>query len=128
MKLTQKWYVTLRHPKMHSHTKFGNSTIKNIRKYASESIPILETRSEVKVKDKVIRVWYAASRHPKMHACLKFGIQTSKIIRDMLQTRILKKQGQRSRSGSLYSEYGTRHSTITRCLYTLHLGFLPQII
>ena len=27
---TRKWYVTLRHPKMHPHTKFGISTSKNI--------------------------------------------------------------------------------------------------
>ena len=28
--VTQLWYVTLRHPKMHSHTKFGIPTSKNI--------------------------------------------------------------------------------------------------
>ena len=28
--VTQKWYATLRHPKMHSHTKFGISTFNNI--------------------------------------------------------------------------------------------------
>ena len=28
--VTQKWYVTLRHPKMHPHTKFGIPTSKNI--------------------------------------------------------------------------------------------------
>ena len=27
---TQKWYVALRHPKMHPHTKFGIPTSKNI--------------------------------------------------------------------------------------------------
>ena len=28
--VTQKWYVTLRHPKMHPHTKFGIPISKNI--------------------------------------------------------------------------------------------------
>ena len=28
--VTQKWYVTLRHPKMHPQTKFGIPTSKNI--------------------------------------------------------------------------------------------------
>ena len=29
--VTRKWYATLRHPKMHPHTKFGIPTSKNIR-------------------------------------------------------------------------------------------------
>ena len=28
--VTRKWYATLRHPKMHTHTKFGIPTSKNI--------------------------------------------------------------------------------------------------
>ena len=28
--VTRKWYATLRHPKMHPHTKFGIPTLKNI--------------------------------------------------------------------------------------------------
>ena len=28
--MTQKWFVTLRHPKMNSHTKFGIPIAKNI--------------------------------------------------------------------------------------------------
>ena len=28
--MTQKWYATLRHPKMYPHTKFGIPTSKNI--------------------------------------------------------------------------------------------------
>ena len=111
--------LTLRHPKMHSNTKFGIPTKKNIgnipesmpilekwirgqshsdlrivrditssqdefihgiwnsyhkeyRRYAPDSIPILETRSEVKVK--VTQGWYVALRHPKMHAHTNFGI------------------------------------------------------
>ena len=30
VKVTQKWYLTLRHPKMHPHIKFGIPTSKNI--------------------------------------------------------------------------------------------------
>ena len=29
--MTQKWYTTLRHTKMHLHTKFGIPTSKNIK-------------------------------------------------------------------------------------------------
>ena len=29
--VTQRWYVTLRHPKIHPHTKFGIPTSNNIR-------------------------------------------------------------------------------------------------
>ena len=29
--LTRKWYITLRYPKMHPHTKFGIPNSKNIR-------------------------------------------------------------------------------------------------
>ena len=31
VKVTQKWYVALRHPKLHTHTKFGIPTFNNIR-------------------------------------------------------------------------------------------------
>ena len=31
VKVTQKWYNSLRHQKLHPHTKFGISTFKNIR-------------------------------------------------------------------------------------------------
>ena len=29
--VTRKWYMTLRYPKMHPHTKFGIPKLKNIR-------------------------------------------------------------------------------------------------
>ena len=45
--MTRKWYMTLRYPKMHPHTKFGIPNSKNMR-YALDTI-ILKTRSEVKV-------------------------------------------------------------------------------
>ena len=42
--VTQKWYATLGHPKMHPHTKCGIPTSN-----ALDLMHILETRSEVKV-------------------------------------------------------------------------------
>ena len=44
--VTQKWFVTLRNPKMHLHTKFGIPISKNI----GDMHQFLETRSEVKFK------------------------------------------------------------------------------
>ena len=81
--VTQLWYATLRHPKMHPHTKFEIPTSNNIR-YAPDTIN-LKTWSEVKVKG--TRKWYAILRHPKMHPHTKFGIPTSKNIGDMHRTR-----------------------------------------
>ena len=81
--VTQLWYVTLRHPKMHSHTKFEIPTSNNMR-YALDTI-ILKTRSEVKVK--VTQKWYLTPCHPKMHLYTKFGIPMSKNIGDMHQTQ-----------------------------------------
>ena len=46
--VAQKWYATLRHPKMHPHTKFEFPTSNHIRD-AHDKI-ILKTRAEVKVK------------------------------------------------------------------------------
>ena len=45
-------------------------------------MPILETRSEVKVT----QGWYATICHPKMHAHTKCVIPTSNNIGDMLRT------------------------------------------
>ena len=44
--MTQKWFVTFTHPKMHLHTKFGIPISKNI----GDMHHFLETRSEVKFK------------------------------------------------------------------------------
>ena len=44
--VTQKWFVTLRHPKMHLHTKFGIPISNNV----GDMHKFLETRSEVKFK------------------------------------------------------------------------------
>ena len=43
----RKWYVTLRHHKMHPHTKIWNSYLKEYKRYAPDTI-ILKTWSEVK--------------------------------------------------------------------------------
>ena len=37
VKVTQKWYETLRHQKLHPHTNFGIPTFNNIR-YAPDTI------------------------------------------------------------------------------------------
>ena len=81
--VTQSWYTTLRHSKMHPHTKFGIPTSNSMR-YAPDTI-ILKTRSEVKVT--VTRKWYATLHYPKMYPHTKFGIPTSKNIGDMDRTR-----------------------------------------
>ena len=81
--VTQFWYATLRHPKMHPHTKFEIPTSNNIR-YAPDTI-ILKTRSEVKVT--VTQKWYVALCHPKMNLHTKFGIPISKNMGDMHKTQ-----------------------------------------
>ena len=91
--VTRKWNVTIRHFKMHSHTKlpskvhlhtkFGNPTLKNVEDVLKTRI--LKTRS--KVNGTVTRIWYATLCHPKMHFHIKFGIPTSKNIGDMHQTQ-----------------------------------------
>ena len=57
------------------------------KSYAPDSMPILETRSEVKVT--LTQKLYATLNHPRMHLQNKFGIPTSNNIRDMLRTRLL---------------------------------------
>ena len=91
--VTQLWYATFCHPKMHPHTKFEIPTSNNMR-YAPDTI-ILKTRSEVKLKVTVTRKWYATLRHPKMYPHTKFGIPTSKNIGDMDRTR--KREGRTDR-------------------------------
>ena len=65
-----------------------NSYLKEYWRYAPDSMPFLETRSEVKFKVTVTQLWYATLRHPKMHPHTKFEIRTSNNIRDMLWTRL----------------------------------------
>ena len=83
-----KWNVTIRHFKMHSHTKlpskmhlhtkFGIPPLKNVRDVLQTRI--LKTRSKVNVT--VTRIWYVPLRHRKMYFHIKFGIPTSKYIGD----------------------------------------------
>ena len=91
--VTVKWYVRIRHFKMHSHTKlpskmhlhtkFGIPTLKNVRDVLQTRI--LKTRSKVNVT--VTRIWFVTLRHPKTNFHTKFRIPTSKNIRDMHQTQ-----------------------------------------
>ena len=91
--VTVKWNVTIRHFKMHSHTKlpsnmhlhtkFGMPTLKNARDVLQTRI--LKTRSKVNVT--VIRIWYVTLLHPKTYFHTKFRIPTSKNIGDMHQTQ-----------------------------------------
>ena len=83
--VTQKWYVTLNHPKMQLYSEFGIPISKN-RRYAPDSMQFLETRSEVKFKVTKTQLWYATLCHLKMHPQTKFEIPTPNNIRDMLRT------------------------------------------
>ena len=118
---SQNWYITLSHPKMQPHTKFGIPSSNNIEKNAPNMI-ILKTKSKVKVT--MTSKWYMTLDHPKMHPHTKFGIPISNNIRDMLRTQWLSKLGQRSRSQ--WPENGTWHSAIPRCIHTSNLEFLPK--
>ena len=73
-----KWYKTLHHPKMHSHTKIGIPISNNIR---DPDTIIIKTMSEVKVT--VTQKWYVTLPHPKMHIHTEFGIPISKNIENM---------------------------------------------
>ena len=97
--VTQFWYATLCHPKIHAHTKFEIPTYNNMR-YTPEMI-ILKTRSEVKVKVSVTRKWYATLRHSKMYPHTKFGIPALKNIGDMDRTR--KRDGQTDSAFTIYA-------------------------
>ena len=80
--VTQVWYATLCHPKMHPHTKFEIPTSNNM-KYAPDMI-IQKTRSEVKVT--VTQKWYVTLLHPEVHPHTNLGVPTSKNVSDMLPT------------------------------------------
>ena len=62
-----------------------NSYLKEYRRYAPDSMQLLETMSEVKFKVTVTQLWYAKLCHPMMHLHTKFEIPTSNNIRDMLR-------------------------------------------
>ena len=84
---TRKWFVTLRHSKIHLHTKIWNSYLKEYMRHAPDTMQFLEFRSQVKFKDTVTQLWYRTLRHPTMHLHIKFEIFTSNNIRDMLRTQ-----------------------------------------
>ena len=65
-----------------------NFYLKEIRRYAPDSMQFLETRSEVKVI--VTQLWYVTLHHPKMHSHNKFEIPTSNDMRCAPDTIILK--------------------------------------
>ena len=67
-----------------------NSYLKEIRRYAPDSMQFLETRSEVKIKVIVTQLLYATLRYPKMDSHTKFEIPTSKYNRCAPDTIILK--------------------------------------
>ena len=113
---------TFTHRLWNSYLHVLDCYVHEYRRYALDSMPILETRSDVKVTQGC----YATLRHHKMHAHTKFWIPTSNNIRYMLLTRILKKLGQRSRSP--WPENGTQHSTTPRWIHRPNLGFLPSRI
>ena len=69
---------------MYLRTKFGIPISK--RRYASDSMQFLETRSEVKVT--VTQLLYVTLPHLKMHPPTQFEIPTSNNIRDKLRTRL----------------------------------------
>ena len=71
-----------------STNQICNSYLKEYRGYAPDSIPILETRLEVKVT--VTQKWNGTLFHPKMHSHAEFGIPASNYKRYALDTIILK--------------------------------------
>ena len=164
---SQNWYMTLCHPKMQPHTKFGiptwnrkkcsnmiiikknwvrgqghsdsklvfdtwpsqdafthqiwNSYLKEYRSYAPDSMPILETRSKVKVT--VTGIWNGTICHSKMHSYTKLWIPISNNKRVMLRIVLLKKRGKMSSLRSQWPVNGTLHTTILRCIHTPTLKF-----
>ena len=65
-----------------------NSYLKEYRRYAPDSMQLLDTRSEVKFKVTVTQLWFATLPHPKLHPHTKYEITTINNIRDMLRTRL----------------------------------------
>ena len=82
-------YNTLSSQYVFTH-EICNSYLKQNRRYASDSMQFLETRSEVKFKVTVTKLWYAKLPHLEMHPPTKFEIPTSNNMRYAPATIILK--------------------------------------
>ena len=115
-------YVSARHlpPQDASTHQILNSDLKEYRSYATDLMPILETRSEVKVK--VTRKWNGTIHHSKMHSHTKFGIPTSNNIRYTPDTIILNPRSEVKFKVTVTCKW-YRHSTTQRCIHTPNLGF-----
>ena len=72
-------FMTLCHPNMHLHTKFGIPISKNIG-ICTRINSVLETRSQVNFKVTVTQLWYATLPYLKMQPHTKFEILTSNNI------------------------------------------------
>ena len=67
-----------------------NSYLKEYRRYASDSMQSLKSRSEVNFNVTVTQLWYVTLCQPKMHPHTKFEIPTSNNIRYAPDTIIRK--------------------------------------
>ena len=76
MTVTPKWYLTLRHPKMHPgpHTKFGIPTSNNV----GDMLRTNYSRNEVKVA--VTQKWYACSAIPRCIHTPNLGFLPQKML------------------------------------------------
>ena len=110
-------------PKDSFRHRIWNSYLKEYKRYAPDSMPILKTRSRSQwPKNGMWHFVIPRCMHttnlgflPQMRWEICFGHDYSK-------------QGQRSRSRSQWPKNGTRHWAIPRCTHTPNLGFLSQVI
>ena len=115
--MTQIWYLTICHQKLHPYTKFGIPTFNNIRY-------MLRTRFFYKlgqVKVTVIHKWYKTPHHPKMHSHTKIEIPISINIRDMLQTQLLLKLGQGHSDPKMVSDTPPSQDAYTHQIWNSYL-------
>ena len=82
--VTQKWYATLRHPKMYPHTKFGIPTSKNIGDM--DRTRKLDGRTDGLTDGRTVRLLYASqssfwgikTKGPHSLTCVKHNKAFSK--------------------------------------------------
>ena len=88
--MTQKWYVTLCHQKLHPHTKFGIPTINNIRDML-RTLFFLKTRSGQGHRDPLMVQDTPPSQdaftHPNWNSYLKENRRYEPDSMQFLQTR-----------------------------------------